>query len=241
MQSVPDAESRAPPETPRDDVYDLRRVVGADMESIFALLPRLGQPAAASSTRTPAKRLGIYWRSALVALFVVALMIAAAMAFLPEMRRAPKDAARPAPAPIAMMAVPIETNATPPPPRPAPAKHPREHRVAIASPHRATRPEKPASHQRAAPAPPATPASARCRDGDTAWCLHDRALAADHALRDAYADAARAGVRRATLVDIRGDWRRLRKRADNDPAAMIDGYADLTGTLRRLTRERTGR
>jgi hypothetical protein len=51
----------------------------------------------------------------------------------------------------------------------------------------------------------------------------------------------RAGVKQSTIADIRGDWSRLRKRANKDPAALIDGYADLTGNLRRLTRERAGR
>ena len=57
-------------------------------------------------------------------------------------------------------------------------------------------------------------------------------MAADDRLRDAYQAAVRAGVDRNTLVDVRGDWKRLRGRANRDPQALIRGYALLTQELR---------
>jgi len=246
MQSIPGAESTAPPETPRDGTYDLRRVVGADMDSIFALLPRQSQaatPPPAAKVPAPAKGFRAYRWRILFVLLVAVLMLAAAMAFLPNFSHGPKEATPPVARPIAMTAIPITTEAAPVSPHPAkpappataPAKHPE--RVAVATPHRARAPKE----DRAAPSRSERQTSARCRSGDRAWCQHDRALAADEALRDAYADAVRAGVRRSAMVDVRRDWSRLRKRANKDPAALIDGYADLTGNLRRLTRERAGR
>jgi hypothetical protein len=56
--------------------------------------------------------------------------------------------------------------------------------------------------------------------------------ASDRALRDAYADAADAGVQYGTMAAVRHDWSRLRRLSDDDPRALIRGYDMLARQLR---------
>jgi len=249
MQSGSEAEPGGQPEAPRGGAADLRRTINADMESIFRLLPRTSQPESSPSVTGPgAKRSAYLWQITLVVL-VAASLLAAAWVFLPGVLH-PRRAATAAPSrPIAMMAMPIPAEIPTPPSEVTPPSPP-----TAASEQAPRSPEpraKPATQPRAAAQPSrrarqtareaaASPAR-RCDDQNSAWCMRERTVAADGALRDAYAQAVRAGVARDSLVDIRRDWQRLRKRSNKDPSGMIDGYADLTGTLRRLTRERTGR
>lgn len=67
-----------------------------------------------------------------------------------------------------------------------------------------------------------------------ARCLYPEIVRADDVLRDAYSDAARAGVSSRTLSIYRDRWARLRRRALSDPDMVADGYRALSRDLRDL-------
>ena len=202
---------------------DGRSSVAAELEAIFARLPRPLSPAAptASARTEPPRRGGLQLWVLLLGTVVLAALIGS-LAFLTPMVRTPqvartqpeKAAPLPAPAPIAPRTVTGPPAISPPPP--------------IAQPKVVAAHALPQTHKKA-PAPHHGHCS---RYATQAWCLHGRIMAADDELRGAYNAAVRAGVDRHTLIDIRHDWKRLRGRANRDPQALIRGYALLTQALR---------
>lgn len=213
-----------------------RRSVGAEMEAIFAPLPRSAVAMATdipkAAARTRARGPGIRpWLAWIAAVALAALI--GSFAFLPISMRTPPTrqpvATSPAPARAApRLASPraAETGFSPAAvviPTTAPLKEgtpPARSPVA-----KARRPNaQPAYH-------------GRCpRRAHAAWCLRGSVMAADRELRGAYAAAERAGVDRRTLLDIRSDWKRLRGRANKDPQALIRGFGELAQELRAQTR-----
>jgi hypothetical protein len=129
------------------------------------------------------------------------------------------------------LAVPIAPKTTVSPSTTAPATTPSvatQFTVARSTTDRlpATHIERPRLPRKAAGHHEACPASAT-----EAWCRRAEVAAADDRLRNAYDEAARAGIDRDVLVAVRNDWARLRRRANRDPAALIRGYRELTGQL----------
>lgn len=213
-------------ETPRPSV-------AAELERIFAPLPRPAPPApdrpVTSGDALPQRQR----RPWIAALIVFGFLVAAAGAiFLPSQLRPPQTQPRLPPVKSRPL-ISGQSRLAPPP--------------ATANPQAASRSPSRAASPAASPAPhKPTPAAARssrrgtvevrrahCRAGATsAWCLRGAVAAADGQLRDAYATAIRAGVSRRTLEDIRDDWSRLRRRANKDPQLLIRGYGDLAQELR---------
>jgi len=219
--------------TPRDAPSADRPSVAAELEAIFAPLPRMAPPGepVASPPRPRPRGAGLgLWLALLGAVALAALV--GSLAFLtPLARQAPlRDhagavikPAPPLPAPLTIAATP---QPAPQPPSPVADNRPKA-RPARAPEH------KPALKTKRAAAPVHR---GRCpRFATEAWCLHGTVMAADDRLRDAYQAAVRAGVDRRTLVDVRSDWKRLRGRANRDPQALIRGYALLTQELRAET------
>ena len=66
---------------------------------------------------------------------------------------------------------------------------------------------------------------------DLAWCMRPQIVNADRQLRNAYHDAARAGVDRRVLVSYRNQWSRLRRRAISDPRRVAIGYRQMAQQL----------
>ena len=96
----------------------------------------------------------------------------------------------------------------------------------------------PPSMAAAAPVAPAPELARACEPGATeSWCLRTPVTEADAALRDAYAAAVSAGVKRSVLGEIRADWSRLRRNALSDPQTVLRGYAALTEQLRLEARQ----
>jgi hypothetical protein len=62
-------------------------------------------------------------------------------------------------------------------------------------------------------------------------------MAADRRLRQAYAQATRAGVSRAALVNYRNRWASLRFGARRDPMRTIGAYGDMAQDLNRMARQ----
>ncbi len=204
---------------------ETRPSVASELEAIFAPLPRIAPAMAAdapSPKRAAARRTGLLpWIASLAAIALAALI--GSLLFLRPV----------APAPHVARTVPA---ARAPLTGPTPAPAPRTETV-IASPHPAAplpAPHEPAPAAQRTPRPASLPVHrGRCpRFATEAWCLHGTIMAADDRLRDAYDDAARAGVDRTTLVGVRNDWKSLRGRANRDPQALIRGYALLTEQLR---------
>jgi len=203
--------------------------VGAELDAIFAALPRPTSPPkeqlAPSSAPRSARPRWIWF----VVLIMAGLLAAAGIAFLAHPSRAPLPQPLPRPLPgrpIAAVPVPRTViNPVQPAPVAAPVANPPdrgagEPRAAIERRRTARRTE-PLRHR------------GRCaaRAG-SAWCLRGAVAAADERLRAAYAMAIRAGVDHRTLEDVQSDWSRLRRRANKDPEALIRGYGLLTQQLR---------
>jgi len=219
--------------------WEERSPVASELEAIFAPLPRLAPVSAGTDTASPkAGPRGRLPRWLLLLGIVALAALAGSLVFLtPVARQAPQPhramrVAGSAPPPIVAPAprVPpmIESapetfssarlHASTPAPAAAPAPMPAR---APARPRREARPAHPG----------------RCpRFATEAWCLHGTIMRSDDELRDAYDAAVRAGVDRNLLVDIRSDWKRLRGRANDDPQALIRGYALLTQELHAETR-----
>lgn len=256
---------------------DLRGSVAAEMERIFAPVPRVatltGDTAehAVKTAPTPRRR-GRVWRWIVGLLLVAILVIAGAAAFLagdlaqnqprksrwnlrlpelnvtaPNVLQPPQVSKPPSPPPAPVETAPLANSPTqlapPADVRPSmevvPSPAPDAPKPATVSNRLARSERRSAPHIAARKASPViqSPARARCPVGATeAWCLHGEVVAADDRLRDAYAAATRAGVDRTILVNARNDWSRLRRRANKDPRALIQGYADLTEMLRHETR-----
>jgi hypothetical protein len=234
-----------------DTIADGRSSVTSELEAIFAPLPRLAppieqpaSPKAAAATRGPGRWFG------LVGAVVLAALIGSLVFLTPVVRQAP-----PQPAPKAVSA----TFLAPPPTANSVAVQPAPPHRAVptvkpkAAPARASHqpkliPAEAPHHDKVTTTPAALKpkvapdraqqqtASPSCpRSATEAWCLQGTVVTADTELRDAYDKAVQAGVDRRALVDIRNDWKRLRKRANKDPRALIRGYAALTQELRTAT------
>lgn len=212
-----------------------RSPVASELDAIFASLPRpapAAEPVVSARSAASRRRGPRPWLVFLAAVTLAAL-IGSLVFLMPVARQAPPrhmSPPRSAP-PIARSAPVLPAQATPPAP------------ILAAPVTSATVPTpievkpKPAAPPVRREAPPAR--HTRCsRFATEAWCLHGTIMAADDRLRDAYDAAVRAGVARATLVDIRSDWKRLRGRANRDPQALIRGYALLTQELRAEIRRR---
>ena len=201
--------------------------VGAELDAIFAVLPRLSTPQKEQvAAAPPPRRTPVRWIWAALLIIAALLLAAGSVAFLAHTSRAPLPQTRPrsyppqAIAPMPAATPPIEQAQPAPaetPPASAPESRPEpiRHRVA---PPRSTRPAR---------------RHGRCAAGATsAWCLRGAVVAADDRLRAAYATAIRAGVDHRTLEGVRSDWSRLRRRANKDPESLIRGYGLLTQQLR---------
>jgi len=227
------------------------KTVDADMTGIFADVPRVAGV-------SPARARGGVSRYAWGVL-VALLVLAGGLLMLPRPDRGAPVAPPVAPAPPALpvpqaappmddaepLPPPVEVPAAPPAVRAQQAPTPRARPKAVVSraeprrvkPRPAVTPAPTAVVARADPEPaqiaPVADPAANCPAGYDAWCLRGTTLAVDRDLRDAYGDAAKAGVPRGKLRDIRRDWRRYRRLANKQPRALIRGYEALADDLRR--------
>ncbi|MBU3077336.1 hypothetical protein [Sphingomonas quercus] len=69
---------------------------------------------------------------------------------------------------------------------------------------------------------------------ERARCMYPEVVAADDLLRDAYADAVRAGVANRTLNRYRHRWERLRGQALTQPDRVARGFRELARDLQEL-------
>jgi hypothetical protein len=86
--------------------------------------------------------------------------------------------------------------------------------------------------------PPMVGRCSQLRSASRAWCDHSAVMSADRRLRDAYARAVRAGVRRDLLVNYQRRWSDLQPAAANNPRRVVVGYEAMTRDLSRRAANR---
>ncbi|RAK55743.1 hypothetical protein [Phenylobacterium soli] len=244
MASDAAAHLDAPHSDPAEDRRARARGVSADLEAIFGQPEREDATSQANSAPTGPTRgplSGLMGRRAPavethrgLSLASVGALAAAALAGVaagslivkPKPHAAAPSAAPALPRPDALpieMAPPVQTPqaadaslAAPSPPIPAMALAP----PPAASPRRA--------------AVKRTRAKGTC-------CSYAEVKAADRRLRQAYAEAIRAGAPRTTIVSARERWETTRRRAAHDPARLVAGYRSIAADLQRASVHRRER
>lgn len=217
----------APPRDPLEERSARARSVSADLEAIFrepiaeagrdhargVRLRHGGEPAARG--RLTAASLGGLAAAALAGIAAGSLMV----------KPAPRP---PAPAnPVAAQPASLPVEMAPP------VQTPQAADAALAAPA----PGSLAAYPVLSP-PPVAPAPARrLRHVKVrhACCSYGEVQAADRRLRQAYAQAIRAGAPRGAILEARDRWAATRRRSAHDPARLVASYRAIAADLTRAS------